>query len=206
MLSKAVVSNINIIHDEAAGMLCAYTVFFDQMLLSALCSSKYTKQQVNEICRQAIYTFDRGEYHEISRDILIYFINAYDEEIFELNRLFEDHRINIYRDMDFLTALMESKQAQHISYRFLEYIKAQDQDITLYLDTLRRLSKNALTDCNDWRTVDVINDLTVIILRILDQNRYDHGIKQVCLDIWDNIYQNCFDLVKPLTELLEYNG
>lgn len=206
MLSKAVVSNINIIHDEAAGMLCAYTVFFDQMLLSALCSSKYTKQQVNEICCQAIYTFDRGEYHEISRDILIYFINAYDEEIFELNRLFEDHRINIYRDMDFLTALMESKQAQHISYRFLEYIKAQDQDITLYLDTLRRLSENALTDRNDWRTVDVINDLTVIILRILDQNRYDHGIKQVCLDIWDNIYQNCFDLVKPLTELLEYNG
>lgn len=205
-LSKAVVSNSNDIKNEAAGMLCAYTVFFDQTLLPNLCSDGYTEQQVNEICRQAISSFDKEKFHGISRDILLYFINAYDKEIYELNRLFKDKRINIYRDKDFLKELMASKHAQRTSYYFLEYIKEQNMDLTLYLDILREISGNALKDRTDWRTSDVIDSLTVIVLRILDKNRYNRSIKQTCLDIWDNIFQSCFEQVKPLTELLDTNG
>ena len=205
-LSKAAVSNIDEIKNEAARLLCAYTVFFDQTLLPDLCSDSYTKQQVEEICRQAISSFDKEMFHDISRDILLYFIKAYDNEIYEMNRLFKDKRINIYRDKDFLKELMASKQAQRISYPFLEYIKEQDMDLTVYLDILREISKNALQDRTDWRTIDIIDRLTVIVLRILDKNRYNRSIKQICLDIWDNIFQSCFEQVKPLTELLDTNG
>ncbi|MBR1533146.1 MAG: hypothetical protein IJ639_02190 [Ruminococcus sp.] len=205
-LSKATASSINGLNDEAAGMLCAYTVFFDQTLFPTLCADSYSERQVNEICRQAISSFDKADFHEISRDILLYFIKTYDKEIFELNRLFSDKRINIYRDKDFLTELMESKQAQRISYQFLEYIKEQDQDVTLYLDVLRNLSESALKDRIDWRTGDIINSLTVIVLGILDKNQFNRSIKQICLDIWDNIYQSCYEQVKPLTELLDTNG
>ena len=202
-LKTAVNSNIKGLAEEAAGMLCAFTIFFDTSLQQVVCRDHYTQKQVEEICHQAISSLEKEEFHVISRDILLYMVNNYDVKINSLAQLFSNNRLEIYRDKEFLIELMASKHADGIAQEFLDYIKSQEQDVTLYLDIIHQLSKNAMIASNSWRAGSVIDKITSILLKILERNTDNRNIKCECLDIWDNIYLRWFDRIKPLTKWLD---
>ncbi len=202
-LVSAAYSGIKGLNEGAAGLLCAYSVYFDNTLLPKVCSENFNDQQINEICNQAVFSFSNNDYHEDSKAILLYYITQQKKEIICLSKLFRDNHIDIERDEDFMIQLLRSKQEPYIVYAFLKYINEQDQDITRYLNTLSILSESLMKNKDKKEPGSAIHELIVSVIKIYDRNKYHPDNKRICLDIWDNIYQNCYEYIKSISDILD---
>lgn len=202
-LLKACDSNIDELNNHAAGLLCAIAIIFDNNLISELFSRDLSEKQVNAICHEAVSFFNDDEYHHISQEILLHYIDKADHEITSFGSLFFNRCINIDRDEVFLLRLIKSKQKPHQLYQFLKYINNQDHNITKYVNVLKSLSEEIVINTDLWYRETVLNELIKCIIKLFDRNKYNLEVKQHCLDMWDNLYRRSLESIIPFTKIFD---
>lgn len=187
----------------AAGFLCALSIYYDNDLINVIFKKDLHHEQVDRVCKQAIFSFDKEEYHKSSKEFLVHYLNNCDYTINSLDRLFYDNRININRDETFLINLMNSNQCSHLLTIFLNYIKDYDGDISKYVNVIQIICKNQLSPSNDWEQRNVFDILAKCLIKILDRNKYDEDIKNKCLDMWDDLYKYDINSINEFSKMIE---
>lgn len=203
-LSVACRSDIAGLAENAAGLMCAVALFFhDRDAFSQLTTSKYTDKQVAKICTQAVSSFNQEEYHEHSQEILSHFIETCSSELFALNRLFFDRCIVIERDRTFLISLMQSRQGVYLVNAFLNYLSESNEDITEYADVLKAVGESAVSAPSEWNSRLAISDLIQCVIHLFDRGKNNLKIRNICLNIWDNLFRSNLQDIKPLSDMID---
>lgn len=196
-------SNIKELEDDIAGLLCAAAIYYDNTLLDAMFSKKLTEKQVNKVCYQATHSFNQEEYHKISKEVLLHYISIEEYEINAFGRLFFDNCLEIDRDEEFLIKLMNSKQSPHQLHAFLEFVNKQDYDISKYAHVLKHICEGVSSNRDEWDKRMITDDIIKCIIKIFDKNKYNTQVKNICLDMWDDLYRKNLTSIKPFAQIFD---
>ncbi|MCR4963839.1 MAG: hypothetical protein K6B40_08215 [Firmicutes bacterium] len=205
ILLEACRSNFEDLSEVAAGMLCALAIFTnDDQAYEAITSFDFSFEQQNKICKQAVSSFDIANFHTRSKEILLTFSNKTTKYLSSFNQLFYEKRISIQRDSDFLICLMKSRQNQRLLYSFVNYLNKSDEDICQFAEALKTLA-DSLADspfCG-YERLDVQNFVQCVV-RLSDRSKDNPAIQKICLEIWDNLFKNNWQYVKPISDMIDY--
>lgn len=203
MLTNACISGIGDLAEHAAGLLCAVAIYFnDQNALNFLMDYTFNEKQQNSICLQATFSFSSDEYHERSKEILVYLIDHSSAQLYSLHQLFFKNRIVIQRDEAFLIHLLTSNQNESIVSSFLRYLYESDEDICNFAHVLSIIASNlSITQYSDHLTV---SELIKCVVRMFDRGKDNPTIREICLNIWDNLFMGNSHAIKPLSDMIDH--
>ena len=203
ILTKACMSEIEDLSEHAAGLLCAVAIYFnDQDALNFLMDYTFNEKQQNSICLQATFSFNSDEYHERSKEILVYLIDHSSAQLYSLHQLFFQNRIVIQRDEAFLIHLLTSNQDESIVSSFLRYLYESDEDICNFAHVLSIIASNlSITQYSDHLTV---SELIKCVVRMFDRGKDNPTIRELCLNIWDNLFMGNSHAIKPLSDMIDH--
>ena len=181
-------SNFKELANEAAKQSCAIAIYFnDTQMQNFVMAYQYKMEQVSKVCRQAISSFNKEEFHNLSEKILVHFIDKYVDEINELRWIFSE--IELPRDKRFLMYLMNSNQGKYLIADFIEYLNEKVIDIVQFADILKTVGDRiSLLEAGQVKSLN-INNFIHCIIRLFDKGQNDSSIKNICLDIWDSLYK-----------------
>lgn len=201
---SACLSEVDDLAECAAELLCAIGIYHnDQEALKYIMSHQFSERQNGAICLQAIFTFNKDEYHERSKKILIHLIDHSSNELHEFNRLFFDHHIIIQRDEEFLIHLMESNQGAHLIHSFLNYLYESDEDICRFTSIINAISNRFSRIPLKESERLLVTDLAKCVVRLFDKGKDDSLICDICLNIWDNLFMSNLHDIKPLSDIID---
>lgn len=203
ILTKACMSEIEDLSEHAAGLLCAVAIYFnDQDALNFLMDYTFNEKQQNSICLQATHSFNSDAYHERSKEILVYLIDHSSAQLYSLHQLFFQNRIVIQRDEAFLIHLLTSNQNESIVHSFLSYLYESDEDICNFAYVLSTIASNLpITQYGDHLTV---SELIKCVVRMFDRGKDNPNIREICLNIWDNLFMGNSHVIKPLSDMIDH--
>ena len=181
-------SNFEDLAKEAAKQSCAIAIYFkDTQMKNFVMEYQYTMEQVNRVCRQAISSFNKEEFHDLSEKIILHFIDKFIDEINDLRWIFPE--IELPRDKSFLICLMNSNQGGYLINDFLEYLDEKVIDIEQFADILKTVGdKISLLETKQIKSLNM-NNFIHCTIRLFDKGQDDSKIKNMCLDIWDSLYK-----------------
>ncbi|WP_130864411.1 NACHT domain-containing protein [Bacilliculturomica massiliensis] len=189
---------------HAAGLLCAVAIFFqDEKAFSHLTNERYSAKQEERICRQASSTFNQKEYHELSQEILMHLIETSTSDLKGISRLFHDRCIVIHRDKAFLISLMQSKMSSHLVHTFLRYLRETNEDIREYADVLEAVGQSAAEVPQEWNRRLAVSDLIQCVIHLFDIGKDDFRIRNICLDIWDDLFRSNLQDIRSLSDMMD---
>lgn len=195
-------SEIKELNEVAAGLLCATSIFLNNKLSEDLLKKDYSKEQILRICRQAVSSFNISEHHQISKNILTHFLEQ-DCEIHAFGQRFWEKCVNIDRDTDFLIKLMRSKQNPYQLQTALEFINNQDANIDKYCLILKTIGENLEFAYNPWERESISEVLIKCIIKLLDKNKHNNDVINICLDIWDSLFKSSLRSIRSFTDIFD---
>lgn len=203
-LMSACRSKIEDLSTDVAGTVCAISIYSGNQALSEFVTGfGFTPKQQEKICEQAIFSFNRDNYHKASEKILYHLIDTSSAELNGFNRLFFDHCIDIERDNAFLVHLIQSAHSVRLVHTFLKYLSEQTGDITPYADVLKALSLSiSKMDAVQTRSF-VVDNFIQCIIRLFDQSKGDPYLGGVFLDLWDSLYASNLRSISKLADLID---
>lgn len=175
-------------------------LFNDIESLNWLQAHRLSHKQLEEVCEEAVYCFDQEKYRKYSEMIIRYCVQSTAEKLTALYRLFDDKRIDLNHDKDFILFLMSSAQGAGLTHMFLEYINAstlRGREYAVYLRAIASVQQ----DNSDWYFLDAPKFVDSV-LRLLDDNKGDDEIIETALAIWDALYEKNFSNIQQLSEML----
>lgn len=201
-LIKAAGSNIDELKEITASFLCAIGIFYDNSILDDLYALKLSEKQVGSVCRQAASSFNNDSYHLKSEEVLRHYM----DEKYEINafgQLFFDRCLDIDRDEDFMITLMLSRQSPYQISAFLDYIGNQDNNITKYVNVIKSICENLSINGEKLDKEIILESLIKCIIKLFDKNKYDTGITNKCLDMWDDLYRRFLKSIRPFEKIFD---
>lgn len=203
-LLDACKSTIADLSEIAARLVCAVAVFFgEEDMLEFIEKYPFSINQKNAICHQAVSTYNRDEYHGVSEMIIRYLIDDSTEELNGLTCLFTEKKIVINRDSEFLAYIMQSQQGTRLVHSFLEYLTKCDDDISQYADVLYAVGMNLSSYNTEWSSYFITDDLIQCVNHLFERNQDEERIRNICLDVWDNLFKSNLRNHKPLSEMID---
>ena len=200
----ACVSDIEDLSKTAVGILSALAIFFDDdFAYDAITTMCFSAEQQNEICRQAISSFSKTQFHMRSENIILRMIGKADTYIPSLSQLFYQKNLSIQRDSEFLVKLMRSSHCHDLLYPFLRYLNESDEDICQFVLVLKTLAESLVTSPNNQRDWLSIEDLVQCVIRLSDRGKDNVFIRTTCLDIWDNLFRSQLNSIKPMSDMID---
>ncbi|MBP0983317.1 MAG: hypothetical protein J6A19_06285 [Oscillospiraceae bacterium] len=201
-LIKACCSGIEELDVIAAGYLCAAAIYYDFDIAEQIYKLPLNDNQIDRICRQAVYSFNQEEFHQNSKDILLHFLDEGKTDLFAFSQLFYDNYVDLDRDEDLLLKLLSAKLKEHHLHTILDYINTNAQDIERYAKILHSICEGMLK--NEMRDTDTIaNDLIKSVIKLLDANKHNPEIKAQCLEMWDIIYKSSYKSSMPFSQIID---
>lgn len=204
LLIQACSSKVDDLAERAAGLLCAITIFFDDSdALHFIVSHAFNDKQQGQICMQAVSSFNTAEYHEKSLHILKHLLDHSSKTLQGIAQLFVDERIEIQRDEAFLIYLMDSPQCEHLLHWFLNYLEKREESICGFARVLHSLSKRFPQIFSNPANRIMVNDLVKCVVLLFDRGKDDPSIREICLNIWDNLFMSNLHAFKPLSDMID---
>lgn len=203
-LIDACKSPVEDLSEQAAGLLCAVAIFFqDGEALHTLTTLSLCEKQQEEICKNAISFYNLPDYHERSKLVLLEFINKANNPIHSLGHLFSPDTISIERDSEFLVKLMRSAQGPTLIWQLLHYLDATEDDILNYSEVLKTISTMRKDAPQDGRLFYDMQSYVKCVIRLSDRGKGNPSIQAICIDIWDNLYQSDVQPAMTLSNMLD---
>jgi len=203
-LLAACQSNVEGLSEVAAGMLCALAIYCnDEFAFNTISTLSFTVEQQSKICKQAISSFDKNAFHEISEKILLIIIGKSKERIPSLGQLFYQGRILIQRDSEFLICLMKSNQCSDLLHSFLYYLNKTDDDICQFAEVLKIAAESLVKSPLDRHARLDVNDLVQCVIRLSDRGKQIASVRSICLEIWDNLFRSNLQDIQPLSDMID---
>lgn len=200
-LKKTCCLGIDELDETAAGYLCAVVIYFDFNIAEQLYLLPLNTKQIGRVCQQAAFSFGDEQHYRNSKAILTHYLDFGASNMFGYNKLFLDKKIDIDRDEDLLKKLLRSKPKDCLLQTILEYINSQGQDIFKYVDTLQTFCEELASNANRYDREKTVTELIKCIIKLMDRTRRSSEIQAKCLDMWDKIYESCFNM--PFAQIFD---
>lgn len=189
---------------RVASMLCAVAIFYnDADAQKYILESSFSDKQANSICKQAINCYDREEYREISKKIILRMVQGHDLEFFALSTEFFKENIVIERDKEFLLQLIGANSKTRMLVTMLKFLCKTDENIIDFAEVIYAVIKQAaaLTDEGPMRVG--IDEMVRCVAHLYDVGKDDPRIKTICLDTWDELFKNNLRDIQSLAKVLD---
>lgn len=204
---EALKSDIEGLANHAATLLCALAIFEnDESMMGTLLEFPFSEKQFEAICLQAIVPFSDAKYHERSESIIRYLIKTSSAPLHSLGQLFYRRQIQIDRDLQFLTYLMETSQGQPLLHAFLDYLKKSDSDLRGFAEVFQAIVKGIEAGDDNQQRVFIMNDFIGCVIRLFDMGKEDQRIKTICLELWDMLFMKNLHGMRQISEMIDEIG
>ncbi|WGI18179.1 hypothetical protein [Latilactobacillus sakei] len=164
---------------------------------------KMSELQATEVFNMAIHYINVEEYSDVAKEIILDLRNNRNNYSIPISNIFYNNRIDLKRDKDFLINIMSSSVSYRSIYAFVNYIEKESEKIIDYKDIILPLSRNLLESDLDrtssWRVDESISKL---IIGLYDgaSGVQDETLANLCLDIWDVMFERQFGSARQLSQ------
>lgn len=164
------------------------------------------QEQVKYILEMVIIYFNKEEYNELAKKLIMKYIKLDLDLEFPISRIFYDNLIDIERDEEFLKDLVSFKSSKKIVSTFVHYLEKGNKPIIAYKDVIFAMSYNIIE--NNIDSIDYIyginEDISKLIIGLYDEasqekNEEMNAIANECLYIWDLMFEKRIGAARMLT-------
>lgn len=190
--------------ERAASMLCAVAIFYNDIdTQQHILEASFTDKQANSICKQVVTCFDREEYREISKTIILRMVQEHDLEFLSLNTEFFKENIVIERDKEFLLQLIGANSKTRMLVTILKFLCETDENIIDFAEVIYAVIKQAaaLTDEGPMRVG--VDEMVRCVAHLYDVGKDNPRIKTICLNTWDELFKNNLRDIQSLAKMLD---
>jgi len=169
-----------------------------------------SKEQKEGIIKVACDLIGYQEHHEKCKKIIVHFL---DEEIdddlsFSYSQLLYEDKLNIKEDEEFILKIVTSKSTRRMIRRFVDYINDIDAPIKVFKEVIFGMCQNIIQN-SQQETEDIGSELygiapelSKLIALLYDRTQDDIEVKQRCLDMWDEMFENRIGTIRELTRTI----
>lgn len=164
------------------------------------------KEQVKYILEMVIIYFNKEEYNELAKNLIIKYISLDLDLEFPICKIFYDDLIDIERDEEFLKHLVSFKSSRKIVSAFVRYLEKSNKSIIAYKDVIFAMSYKIIE--NNVDSVDYIyginEGISKLIIGLYDEASQEkseemNAIANECLYIWDLMFERRIGAARVLT-------
>lgn len=189
---------------HVASMLCAVAIFYNDVdTQKYILESSFTDKQANSICKQAVNCFDREEYREISKKVILRMVQEHDLEFFALSTDFFKENIIIERDKEFLLQLIGANTKTKMLVTILKFLCETDENIIDFAEVIYTVIKQAAALADEGPVRVGVDEMVRCVAHLYDVGKDDPRIKRICLDTWDELFKNNLRDIKSLATILD---
>lgn len=185
-------AEMNLVHREYQGIVSDLYVF--------------SKEQVDPFLEMVVFYFDKNDYNERCKEIMLAFKDLdYDFEL-AFSRLFYDNLIKLDRDYEFLIELMQSKVSKRLLYSFVKYLEEENRSLVEYSEVILSLSTKLInnlnrTERNSW---GIERELSKLIIGLYDETckSEDSKLQRISndsLNLWDRMFELRIGSIRELS-------
>jgi hypothetical protein len=166
-------------------------------------------EQAESVLNMAILYFNKDEYNEMVKNIILKFKRSTLYLEIPISRLFFDNLVDLERDRDFLIEIMNSSLADSAIDAFMQYLKEKSKSLIDYKDIILSLSNHLVNKGIDnskgiW---GIENEIFKLIVGLYDETSASSlpekkDIAQKCLDIWDLMFEKQIGSTRNLSKTL----
>ncbi|MGG7176390.1 hypothetical protein ACQPU1_02275 [Clostridium paraputrificum] len=166
-----------------------------------------TEKQVKSILEMVAIYFDKDEYNDICKNIILKFKTSEFDLDFPISNLFYQNKINLERDNEFLIEIMQSNISNRIVSAFVHYLENNSKSIVYYKDIILSMSYDLLINESEkligyWGIDDEISKL---IIGLYDETSTSLEpelieVSKKCLDIWDLMFEKQIGSIRMLSQ------
>lgn len=124
-----------------------------------------SEDQANGVLDMAINYFDKDEFNEKIKDVILKFKNSELDIEVPISKLFRSDYIDLNRDKEFLLKVMDSNMSRRTVHSFVMYLEQESVSIIDYSDIIIAMSYQIIMNrdsCdNYWGIDDEISKLVV---------------------------------------------
>ncbi|WP_252214225.1 hypothetical protein [Clostridium sp. VAP41] len=165
------------------------------------------EKQAKSILEMVVIYFDKDEYNDICKKIILKFKTSEFDLDFPVSNLFYQNKINLERDNEFLIEIMQSNLSKRTISAFVHYLEKNSKSIVDYKDIILSMSYHLLSDDSEkligyWGIEDEISKLIIGLYdetsTSLDSELIE--ISKKCLDIWDLMFEKQIGSIRMLSQ------
>lgn len=164
------------------------------------------QEQVKYILEMLIIYFNKKEYNELVKTLIMKYIELDLDLEFTISRIFYDNLIDIERDEEFLKNLISFKSSKRIVSTFVRYLEKSNQTIIAYKDVIFAMSYNIIENNTDSESyIYGLNEkISKLIIGLYDEASEEKSeemkaIAKECLCIWDLMFEKRIGAARILT-------
>lgn len=203
-LLAAINSEYTDLGEEAAGMLCAVAICYEDFEAQKnLLELHFTDKQANSICKQAVSCFDNDKYREICKKIISRMAQEHTLEFYALSPDFFHENTRIERDKDFLLQLVSSNAKSGILVALLKFLCNTEENILDFAEVIYAVIKQAASLSDDGSMRIDMDEMVRCVAHLYDVGKDKPEILTICLDTWDELFKNNLRDIHSLSTMLD---
>ena len=197
--------------DEDLVKMCAYTLAEMYIRLNKFTEvvenvESLNQEQVKYILEMVIIYFNKEEYNELAKNLIMKYIILDMDLEFPICRIFYDNLIDIERDEEFLKNLVSFKSSKKIVSAFVHYLEKCNQPIIAYKEIIFSMSYNIIENNFDSEgyIYGLNEEISKLIIGLYDEASQEKdeemsAITNECLCIWDLMFEKRIGAARILT-------
>lgn len=207
VIKESFLSTDNDIVRSGGYVLCEMYILKNEFVNEMNNVFELSEKQVRAILEMVILYFDNDKYNELSKDIILRFCKCDFDLEYPLGNLFNQNKVDLERDKDFLLKLMSGNIGRRIVYAFTRFLEKNSKSIVEYREIIISMSKSIInrdiTAMNGYWGIE--DDISKLIIGLYDETAtaIDPELKETasrCLDIWDLMYEKQIGSIRQLSK------
>ena len=165
-----------------------------------------SKEQAKEILYMVNLYFNKDDFNEMSKEIILKFKNSTLDLEVPISTLFYNNLIDLDRDKDFLIEIMDSNMSRRTVYGFVHYLEQESKSIIDYKDIVISMSHQIITNRNvDTTAWGIDDEVSKLIIGLYDETS-ESSLKEMkiiaeeCLTLWDLMFENQIGSIRSLSK------
>ncbi len=169
------------------------------------------EEQAKAILQMAVIYLEYEEFREIGKEIILKYKNSDSDVEFSIGGIFNDERIDLRRDSQFLMEIMKSNVSRRMVFQFVHFLEENACSVRDYATVIVALCENVLSMPQEELSKQwgIDRDISKLIISLYDEttntgNSEDKMIADRCLELWDVMFERQIGPVRELSrELME---
>ena len=165
-----------------------------------------SKEQAKEILYMVNLYFNKDDFNEMSKEIILKCKNSTLDLEVPISTLFYNNLIDLDRDKDFLIEIMDSNMSRRTVYGFVHYLEQESKSIIDYKDIVISMSHQIITNRNvDTTAWGIDDEVSKLIIGLYDETS-ESSLKEMkiiaeeCLTLWDLMFENQIGSIRSLSK------
>lgn len=165
-----------------------------------------SEEQAKDILYMVNLYFNKEDYNEIAKEIILKFKNSTLDLEVPISTLFYNNIIDLNRDKEFLIETMGSNMSRRTVQGFVHYLEQESKSIIDYKDIIISMSHQIIANRDfDNAAWGIDDEISKLIIGLYDETS-DSSLEEMktiaeeCLNIWDLMFENHIGSIRSLSQ------